>query len=381
MRLSRCYGRYEHGECLDKLGGIYACSARSESNKVGPASGETSIRDVDGLEEVLSKPTEATIHAMGVLKGDLVVLGVGGKMGPTLARMAKRASDLAGVTRRVIGVSRFSNSSGLQGRLHYWGIETHHCDLLDAQSYAELPDAANIVFMAGMKFGSTGQESLTWAMNAFVPALVSERYRRSRIAVFSTGNVYGLSPVSRGGSVESDPLHPQGEYALSCLGRERIFEHFSRTYQIEMSILRLNYAVELRYGALLDIAQKVYSERPVPLQMGYLNAIWQADAAAMSLQTLSHAATPPNVINVAGPETLSVRWIAEQFADRFKKRARFEGVESGDALLSNAGKAFQHFGKPEIGITQMLSWIADWVAHGGDTLDKPTHFENRSGDF
>jgi nucleoside-diphosphate-sugar epimerase len=352
-----------------------------ENDKVTELPDQISIRDVERLEDVLSQPTEATIRAMSAMKGDLVVLGVGGKMGPTLARMAKRASDLAGVTRRVIGVSRFSASSRLQEQLQSWGVETHRCDLLDRQSYAQLPDAANIVFMAGMKFGSTGQESLTWAMNAFVPGLVCERYRDSRIAVFSTGNVYGLFPVSCGGSVESDPLHPQGEYAMSCLGRERIFEHFSRTYRIEMSILRLNYAVELRYGVLLDIAQKVFSGRAIPLEMGHLNAIWQADASAMSLQALSYASAPPFVINIAGPEVLSVRWIAEQFADKFKKTAYFEGAESSDALLSNARKAFQLFGCPQAGIVQMLSWIADWVSRSGETLDKPTHFENRTGDF
>jgi hypothetical protein len=340
-----------------------------------------SILDVETLELVLSEPSEATVRTMGALKGDVVVLGVGGKMGPTLARMAKRASDLAGVNRRVIGVSRFSASSPLQDRLQSWGIETHRCDLLDRDSYAQLPDAANVVFMAGMKFGSTGQESLTWAMNTFVPGLVSQRYRRSRIAVFSTGNVYGLSPVSGGGSIETDPLRPQGEYALSCLGRERIFEHFSRTLQIEMSILRLNYAVELRYGVLLDIAQKVLSEQVIPLEMGHLNAIWQGDAAAMSFQALSHSSTPPFVINIAGPEILPVRWIAEQFGNRLNKQPRFEGVESGDALLNNAGKSFQLFGEPSLSVSQMLAWIADWVARGAETLDKPTHFENRRGDF
>jgi nucleoside-diphosphate-sugar epimerase len=352
-----------------------------EKIKVAASPEQIPIRDLEALEELLSKPSEATIRAMRELEGDVVVLGVGGKMGPTLARMAKRASDLAGVNRRVIGVSRFSASSPLQQRLNSWGIETHRCDLLDRDSYAQLPDAANIVFMAGMKFGATGQESLTWAMNAFVPGLVSERYRKSRIAVFSTGNVYGLTPVSRGGCVEDDALCPQGEYALSCLGRERIFEHFSRTYQIEMSILRLNYAVETRYGVLLDIAQKLFSEQVIPLQMGHLNAIWQGDAAGISLQALSYASAPPFVVNIAGPETLSVRWIAEQFADRFKKQPRFEGTESNDALLSNAQKAIQLFGKPKVGIEQMLTWIADWVARAGETLDKPTHFENRSGNF
>lgn len=354
---------------------------RIEENKVAPSPEKRTIRNIEELEDILSEPTKAVIHAMGALKGDLVILGVGGKMGPTLARMAKRASDLAGVTRRVIGVSRFSASSRLEERLHSWGVETHRADLLDAKSYALMPDAPNLVFMAGMKFGSTGQESLTWAMNAFVPGLVSERYRNSRIAIFSTGNVYGLSPVSRGGSLEDDLLHPVGEYALSCLGRERIFEHFSRTHQTQMSILRLNYAVELRYGVLLDIAQRVITGQVVPLEMGHLNTIWQADAASMSLQALNYASSPPFVINIAGPELLSVARIAGQFGELFQKPVRFEGTESEDALLNNAGRAFQHFGYPQVGIDQMMFWIADWVARGGETLEKPTHFENRRGDF
>lgn len=339
------------------------------------------IRNIEELEGVLSEPTDATIRTMGALEGDLVVLGVGGKMGPTLARMAKTASDLAGVKRRVIGVSRFSGASKLEEKLQSWGVETHRCDLLDLSSYDRLPEAANVVYMAGMKFGSTGQESLTWAMNTFVPGLVCERYRNSRIAVFSTGNVYGLSPIHRGGSIESDPLHPAGEYAESCLGRERIFEHFSRAYKIELSILRLNYAVEFRYGVLLDIAQKVFSEQAVPLRMGHFNAIWQADASAMSLQALSHASTPPLVINITGPELLSVARVAQQFGELFQKEVRFEGAESGDALLNNAQKAFQLFGYPRTAIGRILPWIAGWVEQGVETLEKPTHFENRSGDF
>jgi nucleoside-diphosphate-sugar epimerase len=260
-------------------------------------------------------------------------------------------------------------------------VETHRCDLLDRKSYDQLPKADNVVYMAGMKFGSTGQESLTWAMNAFVPGLVCERYLDSRIAVFSTGNVYGLSPVNGGGSRETDPLHPVGEYALSCLGRERIFEHFSRTFQTKLSILRLNYAVELRYGVLLDVAQKVSSERPIPLQMGHLNAIWQADASAMSLQSLSHASTPPLVLNLTGPELLSVARIARLFGEMIQKPVRFEGVEAPDALLSNAQKAFELLGHPKVSIDRILPWIADWVERDGETLEKPTHFENRSGNF
>jgi nucleoside-diphosphate-sugar epimerase len=339
-----------------------------------------SIRDEAHLEELLSEPSDRVVRGMRELAGDIVVLGVAGKMGPTLARMAKRASDAAGVKRRVIGIARFS-SSALQRRLADWGIETIRCDLLDSNSLAALPDAQNVVYMAGMKFGSTGQEWHTWAMNAFLPGLVAERYRASRIAAFSTGNVYGLSPVTRGGSREEDELNPAGEYAMSCLGRERIFEHFSRANETSMTVLRLNYASELRYGVLLDIAQKVFSGRPVSLSMGYLNTIWQGDASAMSLESLPYASSPPNFLNITGAETLGVRWLAEEFAARMGKSVTFEGEESNDSLLSNASKAFGLFGKPQVSIRQMLDWIADWVVRGGTTLAKPTHFEERAGRF
>ncbi|HXT27189.1 MAG TPA: NAD-dependent epimerase/dehydratase family protein [Candidatus Eisenbacteria bacterium] len=339
-----------------------------------------SIRDESQLEELLSQPTEALVRTMETLAGDIVVLGVAGKMGPTLARMAKRASDAAGAKRRVIGVSRFS-SAVLQRRLEDQGIETIRCDLLDRDALASLPDAKNVVYMAGMKFGSAGQEWRTWAMNTFLPGLTADRYRCSRIAVFSTGNVYGLSQVSRGGSLEEDETNPAGEYAMSCLGRERIFEHFSRANETKMTILRLNYASELRYGVLLDVAQKVHTGRPVSLSMGHLNTIWQRDASAMSLESLAYASSPPNVLNITGPETLAVRWLAEEFAARMGKTALFEGAESKDALLSNAGKAFALFGQPQVNIDQMLDWIAAWVMRGGTTLAKPTHFEERAGRF
>lgn len=339
-----------------------------------------SIQDVAELEEILSEPTPETIATMRSLDGDIVILGVGGKMGPTLARMAKRASDLAGVSRRVIGVSRFS-APGLPKKLQSWGVETHPCDLLDFKSYAQLPDAANVVYMAGMKFGSTGQQSLTWAMNTYLPGPVSEKYRDSRIAVFSTGNVYGLSPVRRGGSREEDPLRPAGEYALSCVGRERIFEYFSRTNNTRMSILRIYYSTELRYGVLMDVAQLVLAGKPVPLAMGHFCAIWQSDAVAMSLQSLAHVASPPLVLNIAGPELFGVRSVAEEFGRRMGKSVRFEGVEGEDALICNSQRAAQLFGPPRVSADQMMTWIADWAVRGGESLAKPTHFENRAGDF
>jgi nucleoside-diphosphate-sugar epimerase len=343
-------------------------------------SDNASIRDIEQLEHLLSEPSEGVVRAMSVLNGDVLVLGVGGKMGPTLARMAKKASEIAGVKRRVIGVSRLS-SSPLERQLRAWGVETVRCDLLDPKLFAELPDAANVVFMAGMKFGTTGQEALTWAINTFLPALAAERYRQSRIAVFSTGNVYGLSPIANGGSREGDTLNPAGEYAMSCVGRERIFEHFSRTNGTKMTILRLNYAAELRYGVLLDIALRVNAGQPVPLSMGYLNTIWQGDASAMSLESLVHATAPPNVINLTGPELLSVRWVAEEFGKRLRKPAHFEGQESSDAFLSNAQKAYQLLGRPRMSVQQLMDWIAEWISKGGATLAKPTHFEERAGRF
>jgi nucleoside-diphosphate-sugar epimerase len=349
-------------------------------SKIAMASDPNSIRDVEQLEDLLSTPTPGAIQAMGALENDIVVLGVGGKMGPTLARMAKRASEKAGVKRRVIGVARFSNSS-LERRLQAFGVDTVRCDLLHQKSLAELPDASNVIFMAGMKFGTTGQEPLTWAINSFLPGLVAHRYRQSRIAVFSTGNVYGLSPVSKGGSREQDDLNPAGEYAMSCLGRERMFEHFSRAHDTKMTILRLNYAVELRYGVLLDIALHVHAGRPVPISMGYLNAVWQADASAMSLQSLTQATSPPNVINITGPELLSVRSVAEEFGKKLNKPVTFEGTESSDALLSNAEKSHQLFGLPHMSAQQMIDWIAEWVGQGADTMAKPTHFEERAGRF
>jgi nucleoside-diphosphate-sugar epimerase len=338
------------------------------------------IATVAELDDRLSEPSPATVETLRHLPGDIVVLGIGGKMGPTLARMAKRASMAAGMDRRIIGVSRFSSPS-LPRQLQSWGIETIQADLLDPAGHPRLPDAPNVVYMAGMKFGTTGQESLTWAMNAYLPALVCQRYRASRIAAFSTGNVYGLTSVRSGGSREEDTLNPAGEYAMSCVGRERMFEYFSRTNDTPVALLRLNYATELRYGVLVDIAQRVHGGSPVPLGMGYLNAIWQGDACAMSLQSLAHATSPPFVINIAGPELLSVRAVAGEFARRFGKPALFDGAEADDALLSDARRSHELFGRPQVAVDRLTDWIAAWISGGGETLGKPTHFDDRAGRF
>jgi len=338
------------------------------------------LRDCEELERVLSEPTPAVIEMFRQLDGDILVLGAGGKMGPTLTRMAKRGSEAAGTLRRIIAVSRFS-SPGERANLEKHGVETIACDLLDVDAVAHLPDARNVIFMAGMKFGATGNAALTWAMNTTVPAIVVRRFSEGRIAAFSTGNIYGLSPVARGGSVESDAPNPVGEYAMSCLGRERVFEHGSRSGRTPVAIIRLNYACELRYGVLVDVAQRVWHGEPVDLAMGRFNVLWQGDANAWSLLTLMHVATPPFLINVTGPETLSVRAVAEDFAQRMGRRALFRGEESETALLSDASRAAELFGAPRVSIGQMIQWIAEWTMRGGPTLAKPTHFENREGTF
>jgi nucleoside-diphosphate-sugar epimerase len=338
------------------------------------------IESVAQLEELLSEPTTQAINALGALDGDLMLLGVAGKMGPTLATMARLASERGGVKRRIIGVARFS-TAGVEAWLHAHGVETIHCDLLDETQLAALPDVPNVIAMFGMKFGSTGQEARTWAMNCLLPGLVCQKFRRSRIVAFSTGNVYALTPVARGGSLETDPLEPTGEYAMSCVGRERIYEHCSRAFNIPMAILRLNYATEMRYGVLVDVAQRVWARAPVDVSMGHLNAIWQADANAAALSAFAHLAVPPLVLNIAGPETLSVRRVAEEFGRRFGKPVTIAGTENCDALLSNAGQSHRLFGLPRVDAEQMIAWIADWVAHGGATLGKPTHFEVRDGRF
>ncbi len=338
------------------------------------------IPDVEHLEDVLSEPSPRAIDAVARLDGDLLVLGVAGKMGPTLARMAKRAMAEAGVSHRVIGVSRFS-STDQQHALEAHGVETIRCDLLDEAALAALPDAPNILFMAGRKFGSTGDEPLTWAMNTYLPALVCRRFTRSRIVAFSTGNVYGLTPQGRGGSREDDLPAPVGEYAMSCLGRERMFEYFSRTYGTPVAILRLNYATEMRYGVLVDLAGRVARREPIDLAMGYFNVIWQADANAMALAAFDHTASPAFIVNIAGREELSVRDVCTALARKLSVDVSFTGREADDALLSNGARGWSLLGEPRVDAAQLIEWTADWVRHGGDSLGKPTHFESRAGRF
>ena len=340
----------------------------------------TRISTVEELEERLSRPTAAAVSAMAALDGDLLILGAGGKMGPSLAALTRRAADQAKGQKQIIAVSRFADDS-LRRQLSSQNIETIACDLLEPGALAKLPDVNNVVFMAARKFGTTGSAHLTWAMNTYLPGLVAERYRASRIVALSTGNVYPLRPVQAGGAVESDPVDPQGEYAQSALGRERMFEYGSHKWGTPVTVLRLNYAVELRYGVLADIGQAVFERRPIDLRMGFVNVIWQGDANSMCLRALAHCQSPPLVLNLTGPETLSVRQIAEEFGRHFGIQPVFEFEESPTALLSDAAKSHGLFGCPEVKPAEVVEWIADWIRKGGPMLNKPTHFAARDGKF
>jgi nucleoside-diphosphate-sugar epimerase len=320
------------------------------------------------------------VQAMRDLEGDIVILGAGGKMGPSLSRMARRASYAAGIKRRVIAISRFSSATVAAG-LTESGVETVSCDLMDQDAVARLPDAPNVVYMAGMKFGTTGNEPMTWALNAFLPGIVCRKYRASRVIAFSSGNVYGVVPVTSKGSRETDAPRPSGEYAWSVLGRERVFQYFSTAAGTPVVLIRLNYACEMRYGVLVDIAQRVRDGRPVNLAMGWLNTIWEGDANAVVLQAFSQAAVPARILNLTGPETLRVREVAEKLGRIMGRPVIFEGEEEDSALLSDADAAHDLFGLPTVRADTLIQWVADWVARGGATFGKPTHFESRDGRF
>jgi nucleoside-diphosphate-sugar epimerase len=339
------------------------------------------IKTESELEELLSRPEPETTSAMSALEGDLLILGAGGKMGPSLARLARRAADQAGVERRVIAVARFTNNK-LPSEFAAQGIETISCDLLETGALGQLPDIPNVIFMAARKFGTAGGEHLTWAMNTYLPGLVAERYRDSRIVAFSTGNVYPLRTLAEGGATETIPVAPVGEYAQSALGRERMFEYGSIRWGTPVTILRLNYAVELRYGVLVDIGRAVFERRPIDLRMPAVNVIWQRDANSWCLRSFAHCQSPPVILNITGPETLSVRDVALEFGRQFDIEPSFVSAAAGSsALLNNAAKARALFGNPSVCPAEMIEWIANWIRDGGAMLNKPTHFQARDGKF
>jgi nucleoside-diphosphate-sugar epimerase len=334
------------------------------------------LLDTSQLEDELSRPSHDLVRALAQAPGDILVLGVGGKMGPTLARMAKRAVP----TRRVIGVARFSEP-GLRARLAAQGIDCIEADLLSREALAGLPDAPNVVFMAGRKFGSSGSEWLTWAMNAHVPALVAERFARSRIVAFSTACVYPFVDVAGPGAGESlPPTAPSGEYANSCVARERLFQHFSHQHHTPGRLLRLSYAIDMRYGVLHDIAQKILANETIDLTMGHANIIWQGDANDWALRALAHCDTPTSPLNLSGPRVV-IRDAAEGLGRRLGIAPRFTGQEAATAWLVDCEEAYRLFGPPRVGLDTLLDWTADWVRRGGTSLNKPTHYEARDGKY
>jgi nucleoside-diphosphate-sugar epimerase len=331
------------------------------------------LNGLHGLENALSQPSERDVAFLREHPGDILILGAGGKMGPSLARLCRRAADAAQTPRRVIAVSR--------KRIEQPGVESIACDLLDRNAVSKLPDCPSVLYLAGRKFGSTGNPELTWAMNTLVPAIVADRFPGSRIVVFSTGNVYPLREVASGGSRETDPPAPVGEYAQSCLGRERIFEYISGRCGLRCLFFRLNYAVDLRYGVLLDIARKVHAGEPLSLAVPAFNAIWQRDANSYALRSLGYCETPPRVLNVTGKETITVRAAAQYFSRRFGRPPLFEDDEGRAALLSDASESHTLMGPPEVSGAQLMETAASWVEQGGASLNKPTHFEVADGKF
>jgi nucleoside-diphosphate-sugar epimerase len=330
--------------------------------------------DVAALEDFMTRPSPELESDLSGIE-EILVLGVAGKMGPTLARLARRAG------KRVIGVARFSER-GLREKLERWGVECIPCDLLDRAALERLPRPKSVVFMAGHKFGASGDPSFTWAMNVAVPHMVAETFRESRIVAFSTACVYPYVDVGAGGAPETMPtVPPAGDYTTSCVGREQMFFHGSRRYGTPGRIVRLSYAIDMRYGVLHDVASAVLGGKAIDLAMGHVNVIWQGDANEQALRLLAHCTSPATPINITGPEKVSIRWLASEFGRRLGRAPRFSGQESPTAWLIDTTQALRLFGAPRVALAQMIDWVADWVSRGGESLGKPTHFDTRDGRY
>lgn len=332
------------------------------------------------LEDQILAPSASLVADIKKIEGDIMLLGIGGKMGPSMGKLALRAIKEAGINKRVIGVSRFSDST-VKNQLEQIGIETISCDLLNPQELQQLPQVSNIIYLAGHKFGTTGREDFTWAMNTYLPGMVAEHFKNSRIVAFSSGNVLPFVPVTAGGASEELTPEPIGEYAQSCLGRERIFQYFSKKNQTDILIYRLNYAVDFRYGVLVEIAKSVISDTPIDLTTENVNVIWQGDANEIALRSLLHCSNPAKILNVTGPETLSVKWIAERFGEFLEKTPAFINESAGTALLNNASECHKLFGYPQTTIREAIEITAQWLQQGGDLSNKETHFQERGGKF
>ena len=338
------------------------------------------MKDINSKYESLLIPSPALIQDVANLSGDIIVLGAGGKMGPALATVAKAAVDQAGVNKKIIAISRF-REEGVQELLESKGVETINADLLNDAELQALPEAENVLYMAGMKFGTKDNASLTWAMNAYLPGRVAEKYRDSNIVVFSSGNVYPMTSIFHGGVTELQSPEPIGEYAQSVLGRERIFQYFSALHSTPLLIYRLNFAVDVTYGVLVEIANAVKERREIDLSMGHFNVIWQGDANEIAIRSLRHCSTPAKLLNVTGPETISVRWCAQEFGRLFGKEPVFKNEEQTTSYLNNAAESFKLFGYPRVSLKDMMELLAEWISSGGKKLNKPTHFQERKGKY
>ena len=332
------------------------------------------------LNELLATPREALVEDMKKIKGDIMVLGAGGKMGPTLCVLAKNAAKKAGVEKRIIAVSRGSDQIATQLMLDN-GIEVIAMDLLDKEKLYSLPEVENVIYMAGKKFGTDGNEWQTWSMNSVLPAFVADKFKKSNIVVFSSGNIYPIVPVNGGGCSEKDRVLPNGEYAMSCLARERSFEYAAHTFGTKIFVYRLNFAVDLRYGVLFDVADKILKGEKISLSTPCFNFIWQGSANEIAIRGLLHASAPACVMNVTGPETVSIRKAAMELGKYLGKEPIFEGEEGNDAYLNDASLAMETFGYPSVSAKTLIRWQAEWLLDGGRTLNKPTHFEGRDGKY
>ncbi len=332
------------------------------------------------LEEKYTRPSEEFLRDLAQIDGDFMLLGIGGKMGPSMAKLLMDGLKKLGISRKVYGVSRFSDPGGKR-YLDSLGIETISCDLLNDAALQALPEVKNVIYLAGFKFGATGKEDFTWAMNTYLPGRVADKFKHSRIVAFSSGNVLPFVDVRSGGVDETVTPEPIGEYAQSTLGRERIFTYFSKKNNTPTLLYRLNYAVDFRYGVVREIAKQVYNHQPIDIRTNNVNVIWQSDANEIAIRCLLHCESPAKVLNVTGPEILSIQWIAEKLGEALGRKPIFVNEPEQTALLNNASECHRLFGYPRVGIQEIIDITATWIRHNGQDFGKDTHFQERGGKF